>query len=69
MGPGLVEWISLDAIGRSGGVLVLWNPNVVHLVDHIVGTFSINIGFKHCIDNFQWLFSGVYGPCGVVYYE
>lgn len=65
-GPGLVEWIALDSIGRSGGILVLWNPNIVSMVDHIVGTFSINIGFRNCIDNFHWLFSGVYGPCGTM---
>ncbi|XP_026416451.1 uncharacterized protein LOC113311871 [Papaver somniferum] len=65
-GPNLVEWIALALIGRSGGVLVLWNPNKIQMVDHIVGTFSVNICFKNCIDNFQRLFSGVYGPCSVV---
>ncbi|XP_026407051.1 uncharacterized protein LOC113302355 [Papaver somniferum] len=35
------------------------------MLNHIIGTFSININFKNSIDNFNWIFSGVYGPCEV----
>lgn len=59
------SWLALDSIGRSCGILIIWNPNKLEMLNHIIGTFSININFKNSIDNFNWLFSGVYGPCEV----
>ncbi|KAI3976516.1 hypothetical protein MKX01_008374, partial [Papaver californicum] len=60
-----VEWRALDAIGRSGGILIMWNPNKISIIDYIVGTFSVSIHFKNYIDNFSWLLSGVYASCNV----
>lgn len=59
------NWMALDSIGRSGGILVIWNPNKLSMESHIIGTVSVNIQFRNLIDNFVWLFSGVYGPCDV----
>ncbi|XP_026384963.1 uncharacterized protein LOC113280568 [Papaver somniferum] len=61
-GSDSMEWRALDSMGRSGGILIIWNPNKVSIVDFIIGTFSINIHFVNNSDNFHWLLSGVYGP-------
>lgn len=39
------------------------NPNIVSLQSCIIGNFSVNVHFKNVSDNFDWLLSGVYGPC------
>lgn len=57
------EWRALDSIGRSGGILCIWNPNVVSIQSDILGVYSINMHFVTVNDNFHWLFSAVYGPC------
>ncbi|XP_026415928.1 uncharacterized protein LOC113311305 [Papaver somniferum] len=59
-GPGPMDWRALDAIGRSGGVLIIWNTKKVVLENYIIGNYSVNIS---CFDNLVWLLSGAYGPC------
>lgn len=46
--------------------LIILNTKIVSLESYIVGTYSVNIQFKNCFDNFSWLLSGVYGPCSVM---
>ena len=53
---------SVDAEGSAGGILVFWDKRVVELVEMEIGIFSVSCCFKNCIDGFQWMFSGVYGP-------
>ena len=51
-----------DVEGSAGGILVFWDKRVVELVDMETGIFSVSCCFRNCIDGFQWMFSGVYGP-------
>ncbi|XP_026410101.1 uncharacterized protein LOC113305236 [Papaver somniferum] len=65
-GPGCMDWRALDSIVRSGGILIIWNPNKLMLENYIIGSYTVNIQFKNCFDNFVWLLSGAYGPCSAV---
>lgn len=33
--------------GRSGGILVAWNSNVIHVMDVRIGDYSVSIVCKH----------------------
>ncbi|RVW24957.1 Transposon TX1 uncharacterized 149 kDa protein [Vitis vinifera] len=56
-------WVSLDTRGSAGGVLVMWDKNVLEGLEAEVGSFSISCRFKNCEEGFVWVFSGLYGPC------
>jgi exonuclease III len=57
-----VDWISLDSIGASGGIILMWDRRVVDRVDEAIGCFSISCRFREVASGFEWVFSGVYGP-------
>jgi len=57
-----VEWIHLPSVGRSGGIIILWEPLILKLVDSRIGSFSVCCKFKSLEDNFEWGLIGVYGP-------
>ena len=56
-------WVSLDARGSAGGVLVMWDKKVLEGLEAEVGSFSISCRLKNCEEGFVWVFSGLYGPC------
>ena len=62
MGCQPIEWLYLPSVGRSGGIIVIWDPQVVELGDSRIGSFSICCKFKSLEDNFEWGLIGVYGP-------
>ena len=41
---------------------MFWDKRVLELVDMEFGLFSISSWFRNCVDGFQWMFTGVYGP-------
>ena len=45
-------WVSLDARGSAGGVLVMWDKNVLEGLEAEVGSFSISCRFKNCKEGF-----------------
>ena len=55
-------WVSLDARGTVGGVLLLWDKRVLEGLEVEVGSFSISCCFRNCEEGFVWVFSGLYGP-------
>ncbi|XP_062109433.1 uncharacterized protein LOC133820653 [Humulus lupulus] len=57
-------WILQEAIGRSGGTLVVWDTRSVSVIDSLVGDFSVSI-FLKAEGKEPWWLSRVYGP--VVY--
>jgi len=48
-----VEWIHLPLLGRSGGIIILWDPQILELVDSCIGSFSVCCKFKSLEDNFE----------------
>jgi len=57
-----VEWIQLPSVGRSGGIIILWDPQILELLDSCIRSFSLCCKFKLLEDNFEWGLIGVYGP-------
>ena len=57
-----VDWLYLGFDGASGGILLIWNSRVVEKVEEAVGHFSVSCKFKNVGDQFEWAFTGVYGP-------
>jgi exonuclease III len=57
-----VDWISLNSIGASGGIILMWDRRVVERVDEAIGCFSISCRFREVASGLEWVFSGVYGP-------
>ena len=57
-----VDWLYLGSIGASGGVLVMWDRRTVEKIDGAVGRFSVSCKFKNVKDQFEWAFTGTYGP-------
>ncbi|KAK9951572.1 hypothetical protein M0R45_007010 [Rubus argutus] len=37
------DWVSIPAIGTSGGVVIIWNTRCVSILESVVGVFSISI--------------------------
>jgi hypothetical protein len=57
-----VDWIGLDVVGASGGIILMWDKRVVERIDEAVGRFSISVRFREIASGFEWAYSGVYGP-------
>ena len=57
-----VDWLSLDSVGASGGIILMWDKRVVDRVDVAIGNFSVSCRFREVATGFEWAFSGVYGP-------
>jgi len=52
----------LPSVGCSGGIIVIWDPQVLELGDSRIGSFSVYCKFKSLEDNFVRGLIGVYGP-------
>jgi exonuclease III len=55
-------WVFLESEGASGGVLIMWDKRVTEVQDWVKGQYSISCRFRNVQDQFEWAFSGVYGP-------
>ena len=49
-----VEWIHLPSVGCSGGIIILWDPLILELVNSRIGSFAVCCKFKSLKDNFEW---------------
>ena len=49
-----MDWLALPFVGRSGGIIVIWDNQIVKLVDSKVGTYAVYIKFKSLKDDFVW---------------
>jgi len=56
-----VDFATLNAVGLSGGVLVMWDKSVYRLVYSFCGDFSITCILQTIESGFAWAFTGVYG--------
>ncbi|XP_075473994.1 uncharacterized protein LOC142505056 [Primulina tabacum] len=57
-----VEWVTLPAVGRLGGILIMWDPRVIMVKDNLIGDFSVSIHIQKDAQH-DWWFTAVYGPC------
>ena len=57
-----VDWLYLDSIGASDGVLVMWDKRTMEKINEAVGRFSVSCKFKNVEDQFEWAFTSIYGP-------
>lgn len=42
-GPPIKEWLALPFGGASGGILIIWNGDMVEIIEHEIGAYSIMI--------------------------
>lgn len=61
-GNTFVDWVHLEPLGASGGILLMWDRTVVEKVEEAVGEYSITCKFQNTEDDLNWVYSGVYGP-------
>jgi len=54
--------IHLPSVGRSGGIIIRWDPLILELLDSRIRSFSVCCKFKSLEDDFEWGLIGVYGP-------
>jgi exonuclease III len=59
-----VDWCYVVATGAAGGILLTWDKRVVTKLDMEVGECVAACSFKNVLDDFEWAFTGVYGPNG-----
>lgn len=62
-------WIALPSVGASGGVLLIWNEEVVLCHETKVDKFSVSILAALKGENQRWVVTGVYGPPGGAHLE
>ncbi|XP_073022115.1 uncharacterized protein [Primulina eburnea] len=56
-----VDWVCLPSVGRSGGILVIWDPRVVVVGNNLIREFSLSIEIRWNED-IKWWFSAIYRP-------
>jgi len=57
-----VQWLFLPSVGRSGGIIIMWDPQVLEIEDSRIGCFSMCCKFKSMHDSSIWGLIRVYGP-------
>lgn len=63
MGLKLSEWCPLPAVSTLGGILIAWDPIEIRKVDELMGSYSVSIKVVELSSGFEWVLTGVYGPC------
>ena len=54
------SWVALPSVGRSGGIVMIWDARGVRVRDSLVGRFSVSIEVEE--EDGNWWFTGAYGP-------
>jgi len=47
-----IEWLYLPSVGRSRGIIVIWDPQVLELGESRIGSFPVCSRFQSLEDNF-----------------
>ena len=55
------EWVVLPSVGRSGGIVLMWDVRCVKVKESLIEDYSISILVEDEIKG-DWSFSGTYGP-------
>ncbi|XP_026429782.1 uncharacterized protein LOC113326232 [Papaver somniferum] len=61
-----VGWTMQQSVGSSGGMLILWDKDMVTITDSLVAEYTISVLCTNKSDNFQWVLTSVYGPTNSV---
>ena len=56
-----IKWVGVDAIGASGGILILWDSRALQLLEK-ESQYTLSCQFKNCEDDNKWIFTSVYRP-------
>ena len=56
------QHVSLGSNGAFGGIILMWDRRVVEKLDEAVGYYSLSCKFRIVTDQFDWIFTRVYGP-------
>ena len=56
------DWGIVDASRSTGGILLFWDKRNVEVIETVSGVFSVSCLFRNVEDDFQWIFTSVYGP-------
>ena len=56
------DWVSVDAMGSAGGILLMWDKRILEVSETVYGIFTASCSFRNVEDGFQWIFTSVYGP-------
>jgi len=57
-----VDCVVSPSVGRSGGIVIISDDQVLELIDPKVGTYAICSKFKSLKDDFVWGLISVYRP-------
>ena len=57
-----VKWLFLPSIGRSLGIIIIFDFQVFELVDYRIGVYFSCCNLRSMQDNFVYGFIGIYGP-------
>ena len=55
-----VDWVAVDAIGASRGILIFWDSRMFQLVDLEATQSLLSCKFRNLEDNFTWVFFWVF---------
>lgn len=56
------NWLYKEAMGASGGILVMWNKAVFNKKDQWVGAFPTSVLLEEVSSNSSWIVTSVYSP-------
>ena len=56
------NWVALDALGSTEGMLVCWDKMSLEVMEMEVGKFSDSYRIRNVEDGLTWIFTGVYEP-------
>ena len=51
-GNTFVDWVHLEPLGASGGILLMWDRRVVEKIEEAMGEYSITCEFQNTEDDF-----------------
>lgn len=54
------SWVALPSLGRSGGIVIIWDSRAVKVTECMIGNFSVTIKIE--AEGGDWWLTGVYGP-------
>jgi hypothetical protein len=57
-----VDWLYLGSRGALGGILLMWDRQVVEKIEKYVGRFVVACPLRCVTKNFEWASAGVCGP-------